>query len=81
MQKINLNQIAGTNSYKDINWDNIKSEPITLEDNVLIGFNSIILKGVVIEENSVVAAGSVVTKSIPKNSIYGGNPAKFIRKI
>ena len=81
MLKINLNQIAGTNPKKDINWDNIKSEPITLEDNVLIGFNSIILKGVVIGENSVVAAGSVVTKSIPKNSIYGGNPAKLIRKI
>jgi len=81
MLKINLNQIAGRNPNKNINWKNIKSEPITLEDNVLIGFNSIILKGVVIGENSVVAAGSVVTKSIPKNSIYGGNPAKFIRKI
>ena len=34
-----------------------------------------------IGDNSVIAAGSVVTKDVPENSVYGGNPAKFIKKI
>lgn len=58
-----------------------KCEPIVIEDNVFIGAKSLILKGVSIGENSIIGAGSVVTKSIPANEIWGGNPAKFIRKI
>lgn len=50
-------------------------------DNVLIGAHSIILKGVTIGNNAVVAAGSVVSRSIPANELWGGNPAKFIKKI
>ncbi|WP_103192495.1 acyltransferase [Formosa algae] len=46
-----------------------------------MGASSIILKGVTIGENSIIGAGSVVTKSVPCNEIWGGNPAKFIRKI
>lgn len=61
--------------------ENRKSLPIEIHDNVFIGAKSIILKGVCIGENSIVGAGSVVTKSIPANEIWGGNPAKFIRKI
>ena len=41
----------------------------------------ITLKGVAIGENSIIGAGSVVTRSIPKNQIWAGNPAKFIRVI
>lgn len=48
---------------------------------IIIGGFSIILKGVAIGENSIVAAGSVVSKDIPDNEIWGGIPAKFIRKI
>ena len=55
--------------------------PVEIKDNVFIGGSSIILKGVTIGENSVVAAGSVVSKDIPPNEIWGGNPAKFIRKL
>jgi acetyltransferase-like isoleucine patch superfamily enzyme len=58
---------------------NEKKKSICIEDNVFIGGNSIILKGVTIGENSIVAAGSVVTKSIPANEIWGGNPASFIK--
>jgi acetyltransferase-like isoleucine patch superfamily enzyme len=57
-----------------------KKLPVVIEDNVFIGAYSIILKGVTIGKNSIVGAGSVVTKSIPANEIWAGNPASFIRK-
>ncbi len=56
-------------------------QDIVIHKNVWIGTRSIILKGVSIGENSVIAAGSVVTKSIPPNVVAGGVPAKVIRKI
>ena len=55
--------------------------PIVLERNVWIGSNATILQGVTIGENAVVAAGAVVTRDVPANTIVGGVPAKFIRKI
>ena len=55
--------------------------PIFIEDNVWIGMNSIILPGVRIESGSVVAAGSVVVRDVPKNVIVGGNPAIIIKKL
>lgn len=58
-----------------------KKLPIEIRKNAWIGGSSIILKGVTIGENSIIAAGSVVTKSIPDNEIWGGNPAKLIREI
>ena len=58
-----------------------KSAPVTIEHDAFIGARCIILKGVTIGENSIVGAGSVVTKSIPANEIWAGNPAIFIRKI
>ena len=58
-----------------------KTAPTIIADNVWIGSRAIILKGVSIGENSVIAAGSVVTKNVPPNSIFGGNPAKHIRDI
>jgi maltose O-acetyltransferase len=55
------------------------SKPVDIGNNVWIGSRSVILKGVSIGDNSIVAAMSLVNKSIPANSIVGGNPAKFIR--
>lgn len=52
---------------------------IIIEDNVWIGHGAIIMHGVKIGSGAVVAAGSVVTKDIPTNAVYGGNPAKLIR--
>jgi acetyltransferase-like isoleucine patch superfamily enzyme len=53
-------------------------QPVVLGDRTWIGSNATLLPGVTIGENSVVAAGSVVTKDVPANTIVGGNPAKFI---
>lgn len=60
---------------------NIKKGDIKIRDNVWIGLNSIILKGVEIGENSIVAAGSVVTKNVPPNTMVAGNPARPIKKV
>jgi acetyltransferase-like isoleucine patch superfamily enzyme len=51
---------------------------IVIGDNVFIGVNSIIMPGVKIENDVIIAAGSVVTKSVPKGSIVAGNPAAII---
>jgi acetyltransferase-like isoleucine patch superfamily enzyme len=59
----------------------IKSYPILLKEGVFVGANSIILKGVTIGKYSVIAAGSVVTKNIPSNEVWGGNPACFIKNV
>jgi acetyltransferase-like isoleucine patch superfamily enzyme len=53
---------------------------IILEDDVWLGCNVVVLKGVCIGEGAIVAAGSIVTKSIPAYEIWGGVPAKFIKK-
>ena len=55
--------------------------PIVIEEDVLIGAKCIILKGVTIGARSVIGAGSVVTKSIPPDSIAAGNPCKVIRTL
>ena len=59
----------------------IKSAPITIEDDVWIGAQCIILKGVTIGARSVIGAGSVVTKDIPSDCIAAGNPCKVIRSL
>ena len=55
--------------------------PITLGKNVWIGSNATILQGVTIGDNAIVAAGAVVTKDVPANTIVGGIPAKHIKSI
>ena len=53
--------------------------PIVVEDDVWIGYDSLILSGVTIGRGAVIAAGSVVTKDVPPYAIVGGNPAKLIK--
>jgi acetyltransferase-like isoleucine patch superfamily enzyme len=55
--------------------------PIVIERNVWIAAGATIVGGVTVGENSVVAAGSVVTKDVPPNTLVGGNPARVIRSI
>lgn len=54
---------------------------VTIGDNVWIGGNTVVLPGVQIGSNTVIGAGSVVTKDIPEWVVAGGNPCKVIRKI
>lgn len=55
--------------------------PVVIEDRVWIGTRALILKGVTIGHDSIVAAGAVVTSSVPPHSICAGNPAKVIRHV
>jgi len=52
----------------------------TVGDNVSIGSNATILGGIKIGSNSLIGAGSVVTKDIPPGEVWAGNPARFMRK-
>jgi len=56
-------------------------KPIVIERNVWIAAGATIVGGVTVGENAVVAAGSVVTKDVPQNTLVGGNPARVIRSI
>jgi acetyltransferase-like isoleucine patch superfamily enzyme len=57
----------------------LTTAPVKISDNVWIGMNAVILKGVAIGQNSVVAAGAVVTKSVPANTVVAGNPAAVVK--
>lgn len=69
-------------SRRDPKKNNIaKTAPIIIENDVFIGANCYIGKGVTIGSRSIIAAGSVIVKNIPSDEIWGGNPAKKIRDI
>lgn len=59
----------------------IEAKPIVIEKNVWIATGATILGGVTVGENSVVAAGAVVTKNVPPNSFVAGVPAKVVRSL
>lgn len=59
----------------------VPTSPIIIGKRVFIGGHSIILKGVTIGDDSVIGAGSVVTKNIPSGEVWAGNPAKFLKKV
>lgn len=75
----------------DFDWHNLSSldrraactvtKPVIIENNVFIGVNAVIWKGVRIGENSIIGANSVVTRDIPSNCIAGGNPARVIKHL
>ena len=60
-------------------WKHSAHAPVVIGENCWIGRNVSILKGVTIGDNSVIAANSVVTKSVPANCIVAGNPAKVVK--
>ncbi|MCI8842070.1 MAG: acetyltransferase, partial [Oscillibacter sp.] len=63
------------------NTDLEYGRPVTIEDNVWIGGNVVILPGVTIGEGAVIAAGSIVTQDIPPRVVAGGNPCRVIRPL
>lgn len=70
-------RLASKISDKDYNWKGLNSKVI-IEDDVWIGYGSIILSGVKIGQGSIISAGSLVNKDVESYSIYGGMPAKKI---
>ena len=70
----------------DSDWhlDDKRSSPpksIIIKDNVWLGYNVVVMKGVTIGENSVIGANSIITKDIPANVVAAGNPCKVIREL
>ena len=66
---------------KRIDEQGITTRPVMIGDDVWIGANAVILPGVTIGRHCVVAAGAVVTKDVPDNSLVAGVPAKLIKQI
>ena len=64
--------------YAAPDWERI-SAPVTIGDDVFIGTRSTVMKGVTIGSGSIIAAGSVVTRDIPENSVAAGVPALVLR--
>jgi len=58
----------------------ISTKPVIIDDDVWIGANSVILPGVSIGKHSIIAAGSIVTRSAPPYSVSAGNPARVIKQ-
>ena len=81
--------LAANVSITDSDWHGVYNrirpfrctKPVHIDNNVWIGEGAMILKGVTIGENSIVGAGSVVTKNIPANVIVAGNPARVVKTI
>jgi acetyltransferase-like isoleucine patch superfamily enzyme len=83
---IGNNVLCGANSViTDFDWHPTRyssgSKPIIIHDNVWIGLNTVILKGVEIGQNSIIGANSLVVRSIPENVIAAGNPCRVLKKI
>lgn len=74
-----LTHDGGTLLYRHLIPDLEITKPIKVGDYVYIGYRSIIMPGVTIGNNCIIAAGSVVTKDVPDNSVVGGVPAKIIK--
>ncbi len=66
---------------KRIDEQGVSTIPVTIEDDVWVGANAVILPGVTIGNHCVVAAGAVVTKDVPPHSLVAGVPAKVIKQI
>lgn len=75
-------ELSKSGFYSDLwHWKHSQSSPITIADNVWIGENSRICKGVTIGDGAIIAACSVVTKDVPSNSIAAGNPARVVKTL
>ena len=79
--KFSGENIILTSTHDLSNFERVIAKPIVIGKNVWITYRVVILGGVTIGNNSVIGAGSVVTKNIPSNVIAAGNPCKVIKNI
>ncbi len=89
--RIGKNVLCGANTtITDFDWHGImpdkrnvpdEAKPVVIGDNVWVGLNTVILKGVTIGENTVIGANSLVTRDIPPNVIAAGNPCRIIKEL
>lgn len=87
--RIGVNTVIYDTDFHSLDWKTRREDnspqgfvsAVVIEDDVWIGGNSIILKGVHIGRGAVIGAGSVVTCDIPEGTVWAGNPAKFIKHI
>ncbi len=73
--------IRGINRQENSEREYVDHQPIIIGNRVWISFNAIILRGVTIGDNAIIAAGAVVVKNVPSNTVVGGNPATFLKRI
>lgn len=73
--------IIDSNYHEIQHGEDVVHLPVAIKDNVWIGRSCIILPGVTIGENSIVASGSVVTKNVPDNVLVAGIPAKVVKNL
>ncbi len=76
-----LNTSKNTSRSASIKGGTAYKAKVTIKENAWIGIGAILCPGVTIGRNAVVAAGAVVTKDVPDNTVVGGNPAKVIKTI
>ncbi|MBM6686770.1 acyltransferase [Faecalicatena contorta] len=62
-------------------WEHAQSNPVIIEDNVWIGRDAVIMKGVTVGQGSIVALRAVVVDDVPPYSIVAGNPAKVVKRL
>lgn len=83
---IGNNVLCGANSViTDFDWHSTRypsgSKSVIIHDNVWLGLNTVVLKGVEIGQNSIIGANSIVINNIPENVIAAGNPCRILKKI
>jgi len=81
IQRQNEDYRKGRSFIYSKDWNVVKSKPIVIEDNVWIGFDSVILAGVTVGEGAIIGARSVVRKDVEPWTVVVGNPAIIIKRL
>lgn len=79
--QIGPNVTLATDNHDLQNHNILACQPINIQDNAWLGANATILPGVTVGKNAVIAAGAVVTKDVPANTVVAGTPARVIRRL
>jgi acetyltransferase-like isoleucine patch superfamily enzyme len=80
-ERANDVMLTVSNRTEEKDWSVVSCNPVVIKDKVWVGARCIICAGTMIEEGAVIAAGSVVRGYVAPWSLYGGNPAKLIRRL